>query len=272
MSVELKRDRFDRPLVIPLDGGKPKAMTRVSTLAKTLDDTYNLSRWQRRAAAVGVAMDPSINQRVAAVINEFRQPLSEGKGPLNELVDLAHERAGGNRGSSLGTLVHSITEALDNGDTPAVIPDEVEGAVTAYQWGTAHLEMVEAEVFVVVDEVGAAGTLDRLVRLPDGRVVVADLKTGKDEPRYPAGVITQVAIYARGQRYNPETGERTPLHPDLDPTTGLLIHAPIDAVDGKQLCDLYLLPLEDGWRKAHLSLQVRAERNNTPKLKKWSAA
>jgi len=110
---------------------------------------------------------------------------------------------------------------------------------------------------VVVDELKCAGSLDRLVRLPDGRVVVADIKTGADEPKYASGVSAQCAIYAHGQRYNPETGERTELHPDLDPETGLLIHLPLAPVDGVQVCQMYTLDLVAGWERALLAAQVR---------------
>ena len=268
---EIKRDRWDRPLITPPDGGKPTGYTRVSSFGKVLEDTFNLTQWGARMAVVGSVMDPSLAAQIAGVVNRYADPVSEGKSDLNALVDRAKDIAGANTASSTGTAVHAMTEVIDNGGTPKAVPDALQPVLTAYEWGTAALEMIEAEVFVVVDDITAAGTLDRLVRLPDGRVVVADLKTGKDEPRYANGVTTQVSIYAHGQRYDHETGQRSPLHPDLDITAGLLIHLPLKPVKDKQVCDLYLLDLTDGWERALLAHQVRATRKQ-PKLTRLEVA
>jgi len=265
--IEVPRDYLGRPKVTPPEGGKPKPYTRVSTLAKTLDDQYGLTSWKMRMTAIGVAINPSLLSRVSAVVNSHIDPVSTGKADLNELVEKATEAAGITRAADLGTAVHTMTEILDNGGTLTNVPDDLAPVLDAYRWGTAELEMLGTEVFVVCDELRAAGTLDRLVRLPDGRVVIGDVKTGKDEPKYSNGVATQIAVYAHGERYDPATGERTPLHPDLDLTTGLLIHLPLLPVDGKQVCDLYPLDLEAGWRKAQLACQVRAERKH-PKLQR----
>ena len=75
----------------------------------------------------------------------------------------------------------------------------------AYRKATAPFEVLDVETFVVSDDVRAAGTFDRLVRCPDGRVRVADLKSGKSEADYPLATATQLATYANGKRYDPET-------------------------------------------------------------------
>jgi hypothetical protein len=67
-------------------------------------------------------------------------------------------------------------------------------------------------------------------------------------------------VYANGLRYNPETGERTALHEDLDWTSGLLIHLP--PTGG---CALYELDLIKGWEAAQLAVRVI-------KAQKWKAA
>lgn len=269
--TEIKRDRFLRPLITPADGGKPIGYTRASSFGKVLEDTYNLTQWGARMAVVGAVMDPSLAAQIAGIVNRHADPVTEARADLNALVDRAKDIAGANKASSTGTAIHAMTEVLDAGETPVAVPDDLWPVLDAYQWGTTGVEMLESEVFVVVDEITAAGTLDRLVRLPDGRVVVADLKTGKDEPKYGNGVTTQVAVYAHGQRYDPATAERAPLHPDLDITTGLLIHLPLQPVKGKQECSLYLLDLVAGWDRALLAHTVRANRKQ-PRLKKWSAA
>jgi len=97
--------------------------------------------------------------------------------------------------------------------------------------------------------------LDRLVRLPGGPIVVADLKTGATEPKYPHGVMTQCAIYAHSWRYDIEKEQRLAYLPenDVSTTTGLLIHLPA----GKAQCDLYLLDLDVGWQLAKTAKAVR---------------
>jgi RecB family exonuclease len=107
---------------------------------------------------------------------------------------------------------------------------------------------------VVIDELLAAGSFDRLARLPDGRLVVADIKTGQNEPQYPHGVTTQVAMYSRGTLYHPETGRGQSLQEmGVDQTTGLLIHLPA----GQATCRLYLIDLEIGWALASVAARVR---------------
>jgi len=271
MTVEIKRDRFGRPLIIPPGGGKPEGYTRVSTLAKALDDGTALVAWKQRMTLVGTLLDEGIRAEASTLINRHADPVGEASKALGVLAHRAMERAGATRAASLGTTVHELTERMDNGQPITHVPDGLGPVLDAYTWGMAGLEVIESEVFVVVDDIACAGTLDCLVRLPGGRVVVADKKTGRNEPAYAGGVTTQCAAYARGQRYDPATGERTPLHHDLDPTTGLLIHIPLLPVDGRQVCDLFVLDLTLGWERALLAHQVRAARKH-PKLTKWSAA
>ena len=59
-DMELPRDRWGRPLIEPPDGGKAKPYTRVSTLAKTLDDKTALSKWLCRQTAIGLAQRPDL--------------------------------------------------------------------------------------------------------------------------------------------------------------------------------------------------------------------
>jgi len=257
--MEIPRDRDGRPLIIPIGGGKPIGYTRVSTLAKLVDDDTNLTAWKQRMTAVGIASNPHLLARVAGVVNNYDDPIADGKRDLNSIVAEAVESAGGSRASSTGTALHEMTQALDLGRVLKLIPAAWEKHLDAYLAATADIEVLDIETFVVVDEIQAAGTLDRLVRLPDGRVCVADLKTGAHDANYPMGVTTQVATYAHGKRYDPETGERTPLHPDIDLTTGVLIHLP---AKGSGECRLYGLALDLGWDITQIAMQVHAARKH----------
>jgi hypothetical protein len=173
---------------------------------------------------------------------------------------------GGHRGrrrvhrASSGTGFHSLTEAIDRGLEPLFVPEADQPRLAAYRLATAPYEMLDVETFVVCDPVRAAGTFDRLMRLPDGRVVVGDLKSGKSEADYPLATAVQLSVYANGKRYDPETGERTDLHPDLDTSVGLLIHLP--ATGG---CRVITLDLEKGWQTALLAHEVHHT------IRKWRA-
>lgn len=253
-QVEPKRDRWGRPLIEPPGGGKAIAYTRISTLAKTLDSKDALMMWKQRMTAIGLGKRPDLAQ-LAGVTD----PLD--KRALNDIVKGAMAAAESDKAANVGTTLHSLTEAHDLGTLGDVPPDHAAD-LEAYAVATAGLTMKAAERFVVNDELQAAGTFDRLAVLPDGRIVVADLKTGQSEPNYPHGVTTQVAIYARSHLYDAATNTRKEYLPDLGVSTdvGLLIHLPA----GQAACDLYLLDLNVGWQLAKAATAVRTIYKSKP--------
>ncbi len=252
-TTELARDRWGRPLITPPEGGAPTGYTRVSALAKALDDLNNLMAWKCRKTAEGLIRRPDLLTFISgALANGDPDTDLPTKRALNDAVKQAMEAAGSSKGATAGTGFHSLTEAIDRGNDPLFISPADAVRLDAYRAATAGLEMLDVECFIVNDTVRAAGTFDRLVRLPDGAVVVADLKSGKSEADYPFATTVQIATYANGNRYDPETGARSPLHADLDTTRGLLIHLPPSGG-----CALYLLDLGVGWEAAQLAVRVR---------------
>lgn len=246
-TVEVARDRYGRPLIAPADGGKPIPYVRVSTLAKVLDSKEALMAWKQRMTAIGLGKRPDLAERAAVT-----DPAD--KRALKEIVEAAMAAAESDKAANIGTTLHTLTEQFDKG-TLTTIPDAHYADLDAYEQATKGLQMRAAELFVVNDEVQAAGTFDRLVTLPDGRTVVADLKTGQSEDRYPHGVATQVAIYAHSHLYDAATSSRTGYLPDLGVSTdvGLLIHLPA----GKATCRLYLLDLSVGYALARAAVAVK---------------
>jgi hypothetical protein len=257
---EPPRDRWKRPLIIPPAGGDPIPYTRVSTLAKTLDDSTALTLWKQRVTAVGLLRRTDLRDRVAGVMAKHRaDPVADGKTELNRILRDATEAGGASAAAGTGTALHQLTEAIDRGEEPDVVPEQWLPALAAYRAAMAPFEVLGLEQFVVADDVQAAGTFDRLVCVPDGRVLVADLKTGKHDAGYPLSVATQIATYAHGLRYDPSTGQRAPLHPDIDLDVGLLIHLPATT----SVCTVYEVNLRIGWRAAQLAAHVRAMRGLT---------
>lgn len=255
--VEIPRDRWGRPLIVPPGGGESRPYTRVSTLAKTLDDQSGLMSWKQRKTAEGLTRRPDLALRVAgALANGDPDTDWPTKKALTAICSEAMDAAGASTGASTGTGLHALTEAIDLGRELEFVPDHVQDRLDAYRAAMAGYVVLDVETFVVCDELQAAGTFDRMLLTPEGNIVVADLKTGKSEADWPSGAATQIAVYAHGVRYDPATGERTPLHADLDMTTGLLIHMPA-ATGG---CDLIPLDIVQGWASAQLAVAVRAVR------------
>lgn len=248
----IERDRWGRPLIIPPGGGEPIVYVRVSTMAKALDDLNNLMLWKQRKTAQGLLVRPDLITRLAGLLaNGDPDDDYDVKRAVDAVCREATEAAGASSGASSGTGLHALTEAVDRGDEPLFVPEADRVRLDAYRMATRELRPLDAEVFVVNDALGVAGSFDRTWLCPDERVRVGDLKTGKSEPDYPLATAMQLAMYAHGKRYNPDTGERTPIDDRLDNTTGLLIHLP--ATGG---CRVVPLDLELGWVAANLAAQV----------------
>lgn len=250
---DIPRDRWNRPLIIPPSGGDPIAYTRVSTLAKALDDQSALTLWKQRKTAEGLLRRPDLMTRVAGALSNGDPDADwPTKRDLNSIVNEATEAAGASKGSSAGTGFHALTEAVDRGDEPLFIADPDRVRLDAYREAMRGYRALDIETFVVNDTIRAAGTFDRLWLCPDGRVRVGDLKTGKSEADYPGATAQQLAIYANGFRYDPVSGGRIPLHADLDLTVGLLVHMP--PTGG---CTVIPLDIARGWEAAQVAAKVR---------------
>lgn len=242
----IPRDRWNRPLIEPEGGGKPIPYTRVSTLAKALDDKTALTRWKQRQVVVGIGNRPDLASLAQAVKGDDRK--------LDEIVETAMTAAESERAANIGTALHALSEQVDDGADIDTLPAEFQADLRAYRDALLPIQVLAKEQFVVTDEVEAAGTFDRLVCLPDGRVMVADIKTGRHEPKYPHGAATQIAVYSRGHLYAPGKGRLGRLADlGVDQRHGLLIHLPA----GTGRCDLYLLDLAVGWALAQTAVAVR---------------
>lgn len=259
---DIRRDRWGRPLIKQQDGSEV-AYTRVSTLAKKLDDGSALIEWKADITALGVARNRSVYNRLCALASASGDPRASHRKELRSLVDTAFKAGGGEKAADAGTSIHTFCELIDKGADLRYVPPEFEGPLEAYRKAMGWLRVIDTEQFVVCDELRAAGSYDKTVMLPSGVVIVADVKTGAHEPSYPNGVTTQLAMYAHSVPYDMDTGERGENYPSFDNTRGLLIHLPLNPVDGQYRCDLYMLPLDQGWERAKAAARVR----DMPKIK-----
>jgi hypothetical protein len=245
-AADVERDRWGRPLIVPPEGGKPRPYTRASTLAKALDKGEALSKWKQRQTALGLAARHDLFALVQAL-----DPSDKGR--LDEICEDALVAAGGSSGANLGTALHALTEAVDEGIEVQVTP-ELRATLDAYRARMDGIKIIAREVFVVNDELEVAGSFDKMVEI-GGEIVVADVKTGQWEPKYPHATAVQIAIYANGTPYGSEAG-RAPqsiaqMGASLD--RGLMIHLP----SGQAVCDLYWMDIKTGWTMAKVATGVR---------------
>lgn len=256
-ELEIDRDQWGRPLIIPPGGGKPTAYTRASTLCKAPDDAGGLVNWSSSQTLKGLLARPDLYAVARAATDEAE---------IKSIATKAKDAAASDAAANHGTALHWWSEQIDKGIADLdMLPPEYEDLLAGYVAATKGLEVIDAELFVVCDELKSAGTLDRLVRLPDGAVVVADVKTGKHASTYGAcSVAIQTAVYAHGERYDIATGERSPLHPDLDDTRTLLIHMPLETRSGFSPVGLYELDAVKGWYGARLGRAIIDWRKESP--------
>lgn len=238
---EISRDRYGRPMVVPPDGGKATAYTRCTTYAGSIEDTYNLSRWQQRMVALGLAERPDLLLSVAAHHDD--------KEKLGGICDSAIEAAKGRAAAGVGTALHKLTDRLDRGEDLGPVPAEYMGDLSAFAIATKPLKVLALERFVVVDDLKIAGTFDRLYEY-EGRRYIGDTKSGSIE--WGAGKIAmQLAIYSRGLMYDHVTRQREPL--DVDQDRAIVVHMPA----GKGTCELKWINISAGWEAVALAGEVR---------------
>lgn len=255
---EPKRDRFGRYL-LPDENGNPKAYTRATTVAGTIEDQYNLTRWKQRMTAYGLARRNDL-----LALATTHHPKTD-RGTFDEIVDKAMHAAESDAAASLGTALHRATETIDGTGTPiAEMPERFQQRLTVYRaaLNEAGIEIDPAgiERILIFDNFGTAGTADRVpLILPDGRRLVGDLKTGTLGKWSWLSISIQLAIYANHTAtYDPATEKRGP-RIDVDTTEAIVIHLP--AAEGP--CELYTVDIAQGYDYMLTAFDVREHRKTS---------
>jgi hypothetical protein len=154
--TDIPRDHWQRPLIVPPGGGDLEPYTRVSTLAKALDDKSGLTTWKQRKTAEGLLRRPDLITRVAGVIaNGDPDTDWPTKRALNDICAEACEAASSSKGSSAGTGLHALTEAIDRGVTLEYVPEADKPRLAAYQDALDGYTVLDIETFVVNDALRA---------------------------------------------------------------------------------------------------------------------
>ena len=287
VSTRVPRDQWDRPLVVPRGGGKPVGHTRTTTFIDCVEDKSNLIDWGKRSVLLGAARKPSLLAGVAEL-----DPADSGdKRTLNRLAEAATDAAGSNEKREKGTYLHALSELVDAGEQlPSHISDADLEDMTAYKMETIMFDVVHTERLVVVNELGTAGTPDRVARYTgpgpieglwfEDELFITDLKTGT----VAFGALkmaTQLAVYSRGEFYDHtvfpvdvedkaafKAWKATVFPAELAETAyqsigavnqqwGVIVNLPA----GSGACTLYWVDLTVGWRTALLAKMIRTTRS-----------
>jgi hypothetical protein len=289
----IPRDGWDRPLVIPKQGGKPVALTRTTTFIDCIEDKSALSDWKSRNTLIGAAKRPDLLD----VVRQLDPEDPADKRRLNELAEQAQDIAGANVKREKGTHLHTLSEYVDRGEPlPAGTSARDQRDMTAYLMETIDFEVRAVEKFVAVPELRTGGTFDRTLEYagpdPDGNHIeglfIGDLKTGS--VKYSElKMAMQLAVYSRGEFYDytrfpvdradkkafaawkkrevpaEEAAQAyTPLT-GVSQKWGIIINLPA----GSGECTLHWVDLEIGWAAACLALDVRTTRSVKGAMRPW---
>ncbi len=232
--------------------GKIREFVRTSDAIEP-EDKKDLINWSIGVAGRQVAAD-------AELANQFRR--TKDKKLLKALSDKAFEEGGGNASSRAGTFLHTLTEKVDRGDLRLTdVPAAQEADVRAYVYAlgdagvTILPDFIERTVLNQKLAMEVAGTLDRIVRMPDGRILVGDLKSGQNLYFSQLKIAAQIAVYANADfLFDPDSETYSPMPEELDRTTGLVIHLPA----GRGACALYEIDLVTGWRAAQMAAELKS--------------
>lgn len=247
--TEPKRDRWGRPLILQPDG-KRAGYTRVTTVAKTLEDEGSLANWKMRQVAVGLARRPDLLALASTAVGD--------KSRLDKITQQALDAAASDARANLGTALHSIVEQLGLGLPVDILPD-LAGDIDAWRRTSQGLGIEAHETFVVNDTHQYAGTFDFVMRHPHtGALVIGDLKTGADLSYSWRSIAVQLAAYANAEhRYHVDTDTRLPM-PDIDRSVGIIVHLPA----GEGRCEIHEVDLVAGHEALMQSLWTRTWRRS----------
>ena len=239
--------------------GKNARLSRPSGWGKVLDDENALVNWKLDRAIEGVAKDPALQARVAAVKPDDRAA-------FKELRELAINTGRGDQAADIGTALHAMSERWEDDNDEFDPPEQYAKTLRAY---TAEMEKIGLrsvlfEFQIVNEHFGAAGTVDRLyeagkpIMTPDGEIhppgtlFIGDLKTGKKLDFSLPGYCVQTAIYAGGRRYDVIDDEFMAT-PEWNRDWGLVVHMPAD----QEFCEFVWVDLGVGNYGAEMVAQVR---------------
>lgn len=209
--------------------GKLTSYTRVTTLSKTLDDTYNIEKWSKRNMLAGLVDNPEILAEGRSLIESGKA----SKGTLDKLNDRAEIAAGSKESAEFGTAVHAWLEAVDRGDLLACqVPEMYRDHVMYYLTRLANRGIVAlpeyTERIVLNTDAMVVGTLDRIYLLPDGSLCMGDVKTSRELTYGKLTWAIQLDAYLDADYILSVDGTTWEPMPELRKDYAVLMHCPSD--------------------------------------------
>lgn len=275
----IRRDQWGRMYVVPPGGGKPEGYTRVTTVAKALDEGGGLAPWKATMTAAGIIMRPGLRAQWEALLartgGDPWYATTDSKAEARKLVEDCAAVGGADDRRQIGSSLHTITALIDQGHLVPHLSDETERDIAAYTKGLAQNEVTIAsvdgrpavEMSVVLDAYKVAGTFDRLVNVPGFDLpLIADLKTGANLAYSWQSIAVQLAAYSRGEALyvqgaakDGSQDQRLPM-PAVDQHWGLILG--LNA--GQATLELFLVDLAAGWEAFAHSMWARNWRKGRP--------
>lgn len=255
-TTSTRRDRWGRYQVVNPTTGKLTGYTRATTVAKALDDGSGLIGWSKRMVALGLAQRPDLLALVA---------ISNGDNhTLDSVCERAAEAGGSTIRRNLGIAVHAMLEQSwtdPNYKAPAPYTADIKAVHAALGAHSITVEAGMVERIVVSDAHQIAGTFDLLVRSPDGKLRVADIKTGSIFMGALSFAI-QLSIYAnadalytQGPAADGSADVREPM-PPIAGDYGYIFH--VQPESGH--CDIHTIDLTAGLEALEIAMAVREAR------------
>lgn len=253
--------------------GRPTGFTRATTVASTLDDTYNLSRWARRETARNVLRgDCGGNELMArATISALDEAFDAGtNAAIDALLDELDDACGTRDAAELGTAVHAWLEAVDLGVIrPVDVPEQFQPYLRSYRDVLARYGLVADPQYVeriVLNDRGEetiVGTLDRIYRvIATGELVLGDVKTSKTLEYGYLAFSVQLALYGFATHMLAVDGSGWEPMPAINEKFALIIHVPSDQ---PERAEAVTIDLQFGAETAVAALDARRRRKAAKK-------
>lgn len=223
VSRDVPRDQWKRYVLPDPDTGetiKGDGWTRATTFAATIAESYALQIWKQRQVVWGLSRRPDLITMASTIAGP------EDKQALGRIVDEAHIAAGTEAKANRGTAIHLACAAAERGAYHEV-PEELRPHVAGYfaEMKRHRLQVIPkyVERTVISKRYHVAGTFDNLVLCPDGKIRVADKKTGSLDYADIEFAI-QLALYANADlMFNYATGEYEPM-PEIAKDYAIVMH------------------------------------------------
>lgn len=211
---DVPRDRYDQPIIVVPDGSGVQVYRRASKAGGIIEDTYGLTQWHKRSVMFGASRNHGLVVRAQSAQG---QTAPQDIALLQDLADRAEIVAGADIGALTGTGLHKLSERRDAGESLEWLDPGTTAALDMYAYLLSPFEVLATEVFVIWDDGGFAGSLDRAVRLlvdlvwpdgvviPAGTILIIDIKTGKlkSAQYWGPGYSVQQLTYSCGTPYFP---------------------------------------------------------------------